>query len=315
MLANSCHLVAGHAYFPAVLERMPHSSINSALTRKAWYENIDRQAQIRVLLRKPSELEDESQLAEQDRVDRQLEQDCPEAHKQLRALFDSERLDYTVYALLELLCRADLPDFGQNDNDPFFTFINQEYYLAQSEAVKELIEDSVYLFEDCEDKSERPDVRTIIEEALPAQVLEWLRTMRKHHLGPDLRKLLDEISKHKVDKQVIEERLVAFKRRMDMEALLPACGCCGIRDDYVPEGDLEFIGAKRARKPRHKQQEKGTFSMAAPQVANEPDLFAQAGQKKSSYVKVQFLCFICKPYLSIFLCRFYSAILLFNCSF
>ena len=156
--------------------------------------------------------------------------------------------------------------------------------------MKELIEVQVHhdLSEECADKSERPDVRTIIEEALPAQVLEWLRTLRKHHLGPDLRKLLDEISKHRVDKQVIEERLVAFKQRMNMEALLPACGCCGIRDDYVPEGDLEFIGAKRKRKPREKQQQKGTYSSASPQGTKGPDLFAHAGQKKSSYVKVQF---------------------------
>ena len=106
--------------------------------------------------------------------------------------------------------------------------------------MKELVEVQVYLFENCADKSKRPDVSTIIEEAMPAEVL----TMRKHHLGPDLRKLLDEISKHKVDKQVIEERLVAFKQRMNMEALLPACCCGGIRDDYLLEGDLEFIRAK-----------------------------------------------------------------------
>ena len=165
--------------------------------------------------------------------------------------------------------------------------------------MKELIEVQVHLFEECADKSERPDVCTIIEEALPAQVLEWLQTMRKHHLGPDLRKLLDEISKHRVDKQVIEELLVAFKQRMNMEALLPACGCCGIRDDYVPEGDLEFIGAKRTRKPREKQQEKGTYSSASPQGTKGPDLFAQAGQKKSSYVKVQ-LCIYSAGLLSAF---------------
>ena len=145
MLANSCHLVAGHAYFPAVLERMPHSSINSALTRKAWYEDTDLQAQIRALLRKPSELEDESQLAEQDRVYRQPEKDSPEAHKQLSALFDSEHLNDTVYALLDLLRRGDLPDFCQKDNDPFLTFVNKDYYLAQSEAVKELIEVQLHL--------------------------------------------------------------------------------------------------------------------------------------------------------------------------
>ena len=145
MLANSCHLVAGHAYFPTVLERMPHSSINSALTRKAWCEDTDLQAQISVLLCKPSELEEESELAEHNRVKGQLEKDSPEAHKQLRALFDSEHLDDTVYALLELLRRGDLPDFGQDDNDPFLTFINQEYYLAQSEAVKELIEVQLHL--------------------------------------------------------------------------------------------------------------------------------------------------------------------------
>ena len=145
--------------------------------------------------------------------------------------------------------------------------------------MKELIEVQVHhdLSEECADKSERPDVRTIIEEALPAQVLEWLRSMRKHHLGPDLCKLLDEISKHKVDKQVIEERLVAFKQRMNMEVLLPACCCCGIWDDHLPEADLEFIGAKRMRKPGHKQQEKGTSSRASPQGTNEPDLFEQAG--------------------------------------
>ena len=76
MLANSCHLVARHAYFPAVLERMPHSSINPALTHKAWYEDTDRQAQISVLLCKPSQLE-ESELAEHDRVNQQLEKDSP----------------------------------------------------------------------------------------------------------------------------------------------------------------------------------------------------------------------------------------------
>ena len=307
MLANSCHLVGGHAYFPAVLERMPHSSINSALTRKAWYEDADRQAQISVLLREPSELEEESELAEHDRVNRQLEKDSPEAHKQLSALFDSEHLNDTVYALLDLLRRGDLPDFGQKDNDPFLTFINQDYYLAQSEAVKELIEVQVHLFEDCADKSERPEVRTIIEEALPAQVLEWLRTMRKHHLGPDLHNLLDEISKHKVDKQVIEERLVAFKQRMNMEAWLPACCCYGIRDDYLLEGDLEFIRAKGkgTRKPSEKQQEKDTASGASPQGTNEPDLFAQTGQKKSSYVKVQF----CILFAGLFLASSFQVLL------
>ena len=151
----------------------------------------------------------------------------------------------------------------------------------------------MHMFEDCADKSERPDVRTIIEEALPCEVLEWLRTMRNHHLGPDLRNLLSEIGKHKVDKQVIEQRLMQFKLRMDVEALLPACCCCGIRDDYVPQGDLEFIGAKEKRRPAAKQQKKGTSSMAFSLPAEDPDLYAQAGQKKSSYVKVH-VCFVCK---------------------
>ena len=51
-------------------------------------------------MRKPSELEDESQLVEHERVDQQLEKDCPEAHKQLGALFDSEHLDDRVYELI-----------------------------------------------------------------------------------------------------------------------------------------------------------------------------------------------------------------------
>ena len=161
MLANLCHAAAGHTYFPAVLESMPHSSINSALTRKAWYEDADQQTQIRVLLHKPSELEDESELAEHNLVDLQLQKDCPEAHKQLSALLDSDHLDDTAYALLNLLCRGDLPEFSEKDNDPFLTFVNEEYYLAQSEAVKELIEVQVHLFEECADKSERPDVSTI----------------------------------------------------------------------------------------------------------------------------------------------------------
>ena len=133
MLANLCHAAAGHAYFPAVLESMPHSSINSALTRKAWYEDADQQTQIRVLLHKPSELEDESELAEHNLVYLQLQKDCPEAHKQLSALLDSDHLDDTAYALLNLLCRGDLPEFSEKDNAPFLTFINEEYYLAQSE--------------------------------------------------------------------------------------------------------------------------------------------------------------------------------------
>ena len=133
MLANLCHAAAGHAYFPAVLESMPLSSINSALTHKAWYEDADQQTQIRVLLHKSSKLEDESELAEHNLVDLQLQKDCPEAHKQLSALLDSDHLDDTAYALLNLLCRGDLPEFSEKDNDPFLTFVNEEYYLAQSE--------------------------------------------------------------------------------------------------------------------------------------------------------------------------------------
>ena len=54
----------------------------------------------------------------------------------MSALFDSEHLDDTVHALLDLLCPGNLQDVSQNDNDPFLTFINQEYYLAQSEMNK-----------------------------------------------------------------------------------------------------------------------------------------------------------------------------------
>ena len=160
-------------------------------------------------------------------------------------------------------------------------FRGQRKIYHQSEAVKELIEVQVHLFEDCADKSERPDVRTINAEALPAQVLEWLQTMRKHHLGQDLRNLLDEISKHRMDKQVIEERLVAFKQRMNMEALLPACCCCSIRDDYLLEGDLEFIRAKRTRKPREKQQEKDTSLGAFPQGTKNLICLCRLGRNSS----------------------------------
>ena len=101
-------VAAGHAYFPAILNRIPHSSINSAITRKAWYEDTDKQKQIHILLQKPSNLEDGSERAECSRVHQQLLADCPEAHKQLSTLLDSEHLNVTVFALLNLLRRGDI---------------------------------------------------------------------------------------------------------------------------------------------------------------------------------------------------------------
>jgi hypothetical protein len=41
---------SGHAYLPPVAGRIPHSSQNSAMTRKSWYEDDQAQDRVQLLL-------------------------------------------------------------------------------------------------------------------------------------------------------------------------------------------------------------------------------------------------------------------------
>lgn len=120
-------------------------------------------------------------------------------------------------------------------------FYQSERFAKQIPAVRERIIDELEMHTQLADESEMPDVRTVLEAALPDKVRDWLRLVRWQHLGPELGALLGEIRRQTVTDDVIVQCVDAFKERIGLEALLPSCCCCEIRDDYILAKNLEFI--------------------------------------------------------------------------
>jgi hypothetical protein len=207
----------------------------------------------------------------------------PEARTALEALHRGG-IPEAVYGLHDLLCRTDLPAAADHD-DAMQVFYQSELFDRQSPAVRQRITDELEQHIQLADDSEMPDVRTVLEAALPDSVREWLRLVRQQHLGPELGALLEEIREQAVTDEVIEQRLNAFKQRIGLEALLPSCCCCGIRDDYILEENLEFI--RRRAGLREAGRASASARGAARSVpASSRDLFTEHGPPKSSYVKV-----------------------------
>jgi hypothetical protein len=154
-------------------------------------------------------------------------------------------------------------------------FLASRRFLDEPREVRDLIIEQHRFHTTCGDKSERFDVRTILEAALPPDLRDFLDRIRKKDLGPELNELLDKIAKEKVTNELIEQRLALFKRRIHLEALLPTCCACGIRDDYVLKEDLETLNTNRKQRGRRVVND----------PAEVPDLFEER-PVKSSYVKV-----------------------------
>jgi len=260
---------SGHAYFPAISCRIPHSSVEPAMTRKAWYENADMQDKVRLLLQRGGldTDEDAKRTAELESLDKEVQD-------RLEALHSSDGIPDSAYRLLDLLRCTDLPDFNRHEN-PMVAFLTSQRFRNEPESVRQLIIDEYRFHEASGDKSERYDVRTILEAALPNNLMEWLHLIRIQDLSPELQQLLDKIRQQNVSDDVIEERMTEFKRRIHLEALLPTCCSCGIRSDYVLKDDLVTLGARSPQKKADSRREN----------QSTVDLFANR-PVKSSYVKV-----------------------------
>ena len=266
---------SGHAYLPAISNRIPHSSVEPAMTRKAWYENADMQDKVRLLLQRGGldADEDAERTAEMQSLDKEVQD-------QLEALHSGDGIPISAYRLLELMRRTDLPDFDSHEN-PMVAFLTSKRFRDEPGSVRELIVDQHRFHEARGDKSERHDVRTILEAALPNDLREWLHLIRIRDLGPELQQLLDRIREQNVSDNTVEECIAAFKRRIHLEACLPTCCSCGIRDDYVLEEDLVTLGVRSPQKKTNRNREK----------ESTVDLFANR-PVKSSYVKVILSSFI-----------------------
>jgi hypothetical protein len=204
-----------------------------------------------------------------------------DARTKLRALHSGEGIPEAALGLLDLLRRTDLPAAADHD-DAMLVFCESRLFNAQSQGVQQRIIDELERHTQLADESEMPDVRTVLEDALPADVRGWLRLVRQQHLGPELGTLLHEIREQVVGDELIEQRIEEFKKRIGLEALLPSCCCCGIRDDYILERDLEIIRARAGvRKPAASSR---PASGAVPRAPR--DLYTERGPPKSSYVKM-----------------------------
>jgi hypothetical protein len=241
------------------------------MTLKGWYECAELQAKLRLLLEPLDSDDDEPDKRAQARQELTVE-----ARMQLEPL-QRNGVPEAVYGLHSLLCRIDLPASADHD-DAMHVFYQSALFDRQSPAVRQRSTDELEQHMLLADESEMPDVRTILEAALPGSVREWLRLVRQQHLGPELGTLLEEIRSQMVTDEVIEQRINQFKRRIGLEALLPSCGSCGIRDDYKK---LEFIQGRVSASSCFQQP---SARGAARQESR--DLLTDRDPPKSSYLKV-----------------------------
>lgn len=272
---------SGHCFFNSVAGRIPHSSAVPAMTLKGWYEDANLQAKVRLLL-EPLDSDDE----ESDELAQAKQGLTVPARLELEALH-GDGVPEVAYGLLDLLRSTDLPDAADHD-DAMLVFCQSELFNEQCDAVCERILDQLEVHIKMADESEMPDVRTVLEAALPDQVRGWLHLMREQDLGPELGALLNEIREQKVTKELLEVRLNAFKQRIHMEALLPSCCCCGIRDDYILEKDIECVVDRASVRRSSRATTASDKRVDASAAAVPRDLYAERGPPKSSYVRVSF---------------------------
>jgi len=270
---------SGHCFFNSVAGRIPHSSAVPAMTLKGWYEDANLQAKVRLLL-EPLDSDDE----ESDELAQAKQGLTVPARLELEALH-GDGVPEVAYGLLDLLRSTDLPDAADHD-DAMLVFCQSELFNEQCDAVCERILDQLEVHIKMADESEMPDVRTVLEAALPDQVRGWLHLMREQDLGPELGALLNEIREQKVTKELLEVRLNAFKQRIHMEALLPSCCCCGIRDDYILEKDIECVVDRASVRRSSRATTASDKRVDASAAAVPRDLYAERGPPKSSYVRV-----------------------------
>ena len=272
---------SGHCFFNSVAGRIPHSSAVPAMTLKGWYEDANLQAKVLLLL-DPLDSDDE----ESDELAQAKQGLTVPARLELEALH-GDGVPEVAYGLLDLLRSTDLPDAADHD-DAMLVFCQSELFNEQCDAVCERILDQLEVHIKMADESEMPDVRTVLEAALPDQVRGWLHLMREQDLGPELGALLNEIREQKVTKELLEVRLNAFKQRIHMEALLPSCCCCGIRDDYILEKDIECVVDRASVRRSSRATTASDKRVDASAAAVPRDLYAERGPPKSSYVRVSF---------------------------